>query len=146
MLTTCTFRWNIFRERVETAAPAAQDLLRPIPYTHAAAARPPGPADPTANYLQPMETLSLRAASAMHLCPGLLTPCAHHFATDAAHAPLTCQSRCRGFRLRPRTPKPPRACAAGACLQPPQNCWLVCEYLPGGTLSQWLYGTRGDPR
>lgn len=37
-------------------------------------------------------------------------------------------------------------CTAGACLQPPQNCWLVCEYLQGGTLSQWLYGTKGDPR
>ena len=36
--------------------------------------------------------------------------------------------------------------SAGAVLQPPQHCWLVCEFLPGGTLSQWLYGTRGDPR
>ena len=26
----------------------------------------------------------------------------------------------------------------GACLAPPDNCWLLCEYLPGGTLSHWL--------
>jgi hypothetical protein len=31
---------------------------------------------------------------------------------------------------------------AGACLQPPDNCWLLCEYLSGGTLSQWLHGDR----
>ncbi|CAL8463015.1 g2549 [Coccomyxa elongata] len=30
----------------------------------------------------------------------------------------------------------------GACLQPPEQCWLLCEYLPGGTLSQWLHGDR----
>ncbi|KAK9830463.1 hypothetical protein WJX72_011909 [[Myrmecia] bisecta] len=29
----------------------------------------------------------------------------------------------------------------GACLKPPQHCWLLCEYLPGGTLAQWLHGT-----
>jgi hypothetical protein len=27
-------------------------------------------------------------------------------------------------------------------LQPPQHCWLLCEYLAGGTLSQWLHGER----
>lgn len=31
---------------------------------------------------------------------------------------------------------------SGACLQPPEQCWLLCEYLPGGTLSQWLHGDR----
>ena len=31
---------------------------------------------------------------------------------------------------------------AGACLQPPDNCWLLCEYLSGGTLSHWLHGDR----
>ncbi|CAL5223260.1 g5744 [Coccomyxa viridis] len=39
----------------------------------------------------------------------------------------------------------------GACLKPPDNCWLLCEYLPGGTLSHWLHGERlqggrGGPR
>ena len=27
-------------------------------------------------------------------------------------------------------------------MQPPRNCWLVVEYLPGGSLSQWLYGAN----
>lgn len=38
--------------------------------------------------------------------------------------------------------------SAGAVLQPPTNCWLVVEYLPGGTLKQWLYGTtnRNAPK
>ncbi len=31
---------------------------------------------------------------------------------------------------------------AGACLQPPEQCWLLCEYLPGGNLTQWLHGDR----
>ncbi|EIE27354.1 kinase-like protein [Coccomyxa subellipsoidea C-169] len=30
----------------------------------------------------------------------------------------------------------------GACLQPPEQCWLLCEYLPGGNLTQWLHGDR----
>ena len=36
---------------------------------------------------------------------------------------------------------PIRPCA-GACLQPPEHCWLLCEYLPGGSLSAWLHGSR----
>lgn len=28
----------------------------------------------------------------------------------------------------------------GACLQPPKHCMLLCEYLPGGNLRDWLYG------
>ncbi|GLI64172.1 hypothetical protein VaNZ11_007363 [Volvox africanus] len=27
----------------------------------------------------------------------------------------------------------------GACLSPPEHLWLVVEYMPGGTLQQWLY-------
>ena len=30
---------------------------------------------------------------------------------------------------------------AGAVLHPPQVCWLVVEYLPGGNLKNWLHGT-----
>ncbi|KAK9800891.1 hypothetical protein WJX73_007224 [Symbiochloris irregularis] len=30
----------------------------------------------------------------------------------------------------------------GACLMPPQHCYLLCEYLPGGTLTNWLHGNR----
>eukprot|EP00891_Asterochloris_glomerata_P002868 jgi/Astpho2/2868/Aster-01022 len=30
----------------------------------------------------------------------------------------------------------------GACLKPPKHCWLLCEYLPGGTLMAWLYGDK----
>ena len=33
-------------------------------------------------------------------------------------------------------------CCAGACLKPPKHCWLLCEYLPGGTLMAWLYGDK----
>ena len=33
---------------------------------------------------------------------------------------------------------------AGACLQPPEHCWLLCELLPGGTLSRWLHGDRAQ--
>ena len=32
--------------------------------------------------------------------------------------------------------------SAGACLKPPKHCWLLCEYLPGGTLMAWLYGDK----
>ena len=34
----------------------------------------------------------------------------------------------------------------GAVIQPPERCWLVCEWLPGGTLSQWLHGVPGGRR
>eukprot|EP01026_Neomeris_dumetosa_P055673 TRINITY_DN50712_c0_g2_i1.p1 TRINITY_DN50712_c0_g2~~TRINITY_DN50712_c0_g2_i1.p1 ORF type:complete len:502 (+),score=87.87 TRINITY_DN50712_c0_g2_i1:131-1636(+) len=34
----------------------------------------------------------------------------------------------------------------GCCLMPPDRCWIVCEYMPGGTLYQWLYGKKGQPR
>lgn len=27
-------------------------------------------------------------------------------------------------------------------MAPPDNCWLLCEFLPGGTLSHWLHGER----
>lgn len=30
---------------------------------------------------------------------------------------------------------------AGAVLQYPQDCLLIVEYLPGGTLKDWLHGT-----
>lgn len=33
--------------------------------------------------------------------------------------------------------------AAGAVVQPPSECWLVMEYLPGGTLAEWLHGKEG---
>ncbi|DBA76756.1 TPA: hypothetical protein ACH3X2_008784 [Trebouxia sp. C0005] len=33
----------------------------------------------------------------------------------------------------------------GACLQPPQHCMLLCEYLPGGNLRDWLYGQGRSP-
>ena len=32
---------------------------------------------------------------------------------------------------------------AGAVVQTPTNCWLLTEYLPGGTLSEWIYGMDG---
>ncbi|KAK9833565.1 hypothetical protein WJX81_006548 [Elliptochloris bilobata] len=32
----------------------------------------------------------------------------------------------------------------GACLQPPEHCWLLCEYLAGGSLSAWLHGARAQ--
>lgn len=28
-------------------------------------------------------------------------------------------------------------------IQPPSTCWLVADYLPGGTLADWLYGKGG---
>lgn len=34
----------------------------------------------------------------------------------------------------------------GACVEPPDRCWIVCEYLPGGSLSAWLYGPPGARR
>lgn len=33
----------------------------------------------------------------------------------------------------------------GACLQPPKHCMLLCEYLPGGNLKEWLYGQGRFP-
>lgn len=33
----------------------------------------------------------------------------------------------------------------GACLQPPKHCMLLCEYLPGGNLRDWLYGQGRSP-
>ena len=33
---------------------------------------------------------------------------------------------------------------AGAVIQPPRNCWLILEYLPGGSLAEWLYGRDGN--
>lgn len=34
----------------------------------------------------------------------------------------------------------------GAVLAPPENCWLICEYMSGGSLATWLYGEGVDPR
>ncbi len=35
----------------------------------------------------------------------------------------------------------------GAVIQPKnEKCWLVCEWLPGGTLSEWLHGKPGGRR
>lgn len=31
----------------------------------------------------------------------------------------------------------------GAVIQPPEKCWLICEWLPGGTLAEWLHGRSG---
>ena len=28
-------------------------------------------------------------------------------------------------------------------MRPPDACWLVCEFLQGGTLATWLHGPRG---
>jgi hypothetical protein len=28
----------------------------------------------------------------------------------------------------------------GACLQPPDNFWLLSEFMPGGTLAAWIKG------
>lgn len=33
--------------------------------------------------------------------------------------------------------------SAGAVLQMPQDCWLILEYLPGGSLTEWLHGAEG---
>ncbi|KAK9866152.1 hypothetical protein WJX84_009131, partial [Apatococcus fuscideae] len=30
-----------------------------------------------------------------------------------------------------------------ACLRPPNHCCLLCEYMPGGTMSVWLHGPKG---
>lgn len=30
----------------------------------------------------------------------------------------------------------------GACLQPPENAWIVTELLSGKTLTEWLYGHK----
>ena len=34
----------------------------------------------------------------------------------------------------------------GAVIQPPEKTWIVTEWLPGGTLSQWLHGAPGARR
>lgn len=34
----------------------------------------------------------------------------------------------------------------GAVLAPPEHCWLICEFMSGGTLATWLYGPGVDPR
>lgn len=34
----------------------------------------------------------------------------------------------------------------GACVDRPDHCWLICEYMSGGTLSRWLYGDRFTQR
>lgn len=34
----------------------------------------------------------------------------------------------------------------GAVVDPPDRCWLLCEWLPGGTLSRWLHGVPGARR
>mmetsp|Transcript_17672 Transcript_17672/g.53171 ORF Transcript_17672/g.53171 Transcript_17672/m.53171 type:complete len:371 (+) Transcript_17672:418-1530(+) len=34
----------------------------------------------------------------------------------------------------------------GAVLDPPEQCWLICEFMSGGTLATWLYGPCADPR
>jgi len=31
----------------------------------------------------------------------------------------------------------------GACFQKPDHCWLICEYMAGGTLAKWLHGDQG---
>lgn len=31
-------------------------------------------------------------------------------------------------------------------LAPPEHCWIICEFMPGGTLDTWLYGEGVDPR
>ena len=34
----------------------------------------------------------------------------------------------------------------GAVIDPPDRCWIVCEWIPNGTLSHWLHGVPGAPR
>ena len=34
----------------------------------------------------------------------------------------------------------------GACLERPERCWLICEYMSGGTLGAWLHGDKAKPR
>jgi serine/threonine protein kinase len=35
----------------------------------------------------------------------------------------------------------------GAVIQPENDkCWLICEWLPGGTLTEWLHGKNGGRR
>jgi len=31
----------------------------------------------------------------------------------------------------------------GACLQPPNRCWILCKYMEGGTLAEWLHKGAG---
>lgn len=33
----------------------------------------------------------------------------------------------------------------GACIQKPDKCWLMCEYMKGGTLSKWIHGDQSRP-
>lgn len=33
----------------------------------------------------------------------------------------------------------------GACIDKPDNCWLVCEFMTGGTLAKWLHGDQAKP-
>ena len=42
--------------------------------------------------------------------------------------------------------RPGAAACAGAVVSPPGQCWLLCEYMCGGTLAAWLYGPGADPR
>lgn len=36
-----------------------------------------------------------------------------------------------------------RCSYAGAVAQAPSMCWLVTDFLPDGTLAEWLYGRSG---
>lgn len=68
------------------------------------------------------------------LCRLLQTPSRLHSTRTAPELAVTSLSRMVSFL------------SAGATLQPPAQCWLVSEFMPGGTLSQWLYGANADPR
>eukprot|EP01026_Neomeris_dumetosa_P076882 TRINITY_DN8279_c0_g1_i1.p1 TRINITY_DN8279_c0_g1~~TRINITY_DN8279_c0_g1_i1.p1 ORF type:complete len:492 (+),score=58.51 TRINITY_DN8279_c0_g1_i1:192-1667(+) len=34
----------------------------------------------------------------------------------------------------------------GLCFKPPRQCWIVMEYMRGGTLNHWLYGRKNGPK
>eukprot|EP01025_Chloroclados_australasicus_P061568 TRINITY_DN8097_c0_g2_i1.p5 TRINITY_DN8097_c0_g2~~TRINITY_DN8097_c0_g2_i1.p5 ORF type:complete len:352 (-),score=42.67 TRINITY_DN8097_c0_g2_i1:4329-5384(-) len=34
----------------------------------------------------------------------------------------------------------------GLCFKPPRQCWLVMEYMRGGTLNHWLYGRKNGQK
>ena len=58
--------------------------------------------------------------------------------------PSRATSFLREVRALARTRHPHILPFYGACLSPPEDCWIVARACRGGTLKQWLY-PRGDP-
>jgi serine/threonine protein kinase len=58
--------------------------------------------------------------------------------------PSRATSFLREVRALARTRHPHVLPFYGACLSPPDDCWIVARACRGGTLKQWLY-PRGDP-